>query len=144
LQVNIKNLIDDVQCCQIVRELRWPDGIACPSCESTQVIKRGFDDTEPSCQRYECTDCHTRFDDLTDTIFAGHHQPQVVQTKGRKGRRRLQGQGGRGTLDKERPPSFGMMQRGGQVVITLLANVQQKTIAPLITDTIVPGTRVYG
>ncbi len=46
--------------------------------QSTQVIKRGFDDTEPARQRYECTDCHTRFDDLTDTIFAGHHQPLKV------------------------------------------------------------------
>ena len=61
-----------------VRELRWPDGIVCPSCQSKHVIKRGFDDTEPARQRYECTDCHTRFDDLTDTIFAGHHQPLKV------------------------------------------------------------------
>jgi len=67
-----------VQCYQTVRELRWPDGVTCPSCQSTQVIKRGFDDTEPARQRYECTDCHTRFDDLTDTIFAGHHQPLKV------------------------------------------------------------------
>ena len=36
-----------------------------------------------------------------------------------------------------------MMQRGGQVVINLLANVQQKTIKPFIKDTIVPGTMVY-
>ena len=36
-----------------------------------------------------------------------------------------------------------MMQRGGQVVINLIANVQQKTIEPLIKDTIVPGTLVY-
>jgi transposase-like protein len=36
-----------------------------------------------------------------------------------------------------------MMQRSGQVVIHLLANVQQKTIEPFIKDTIVPGTRVY-
>ena len=27
VQVNIKNLIDKVQCYQTVRELRWPDGI---------------------------------------------------------------------------------------------------------------------
>ena len=47
VQVNIKNLIDEVQCYQTVRELRWPDGITCPSCESKHVIKRGFDDTEP-------------------------------------------------------------------------------------------------
>src|SRR5262249_59532471 len=73
VQVNIKPLIDDVQCYQTVRALRWPDGITCPSCQSTQVIKRGFDDTEPARQRYECKDCDTRFDDLTDTMFAGHH-----------------------------------------------------------------------
>src|SRR3989475_10110258 len=79
VQINIKNLIDDVQCYQTVRELRWPDGIACPSCQSKHVIKRGCDNTEPARQRYECHDCHTRFDDLTDTIFAGHHQPLKVR-----------------------------------------------------------------
>ena len=69
------HLVNDGQCYQPVRELRWPDGVACPSCESKHVIKRGCDDTEPARQRYECHDCDTRFDDLTDTIFAGHHQP---------------------------------------------------------------------
>ena len=69
MQVNITKLIDDVQCYQTVRELRWPDGVACPSCESKEVIKRGFDDTEPARQRYECPNCDKRFDDLTDTIF---------------------------------------------------------------------------
>jgi transposase-like protein len=78
VQVNIKNLVDNVQCYQTIRELRWPDGVACPSCGSKQVIKRGFDDTEPARQRYECHDCDQRFDDLTDTIFAGHHQPLKV------------------------------------------------------------------
>ena len=78
LQVNIKNLIDDVQCYQTVRELRWPEGIMCPSCQSKHIIKRGFDDKELVRQRYECKDCDTRFDDLTDTIFARHHQPLKV------------------------------------------------------------------
>jgi transposase len=78
-------------------------------------------------------------------VIAGHKgQPEVVKNKGRQGRRRrLKGKGGRGTLEKERPPVFGMIQRGGQVVINLLANVQQKTIEPFIKDTIDPGTRVY-
>jgi ISXO2-like transposase domain len=78
-------------------------------------------------------------------VIAGHKgQPKVVESKGRKGRRRRrQGKCGRGTLEKERPPVFGMMQRGGQVVIKLLANVQQKTIEPFIKDTIVPGTLIY-
>ena len=82
MQVNIKHLIDDVQCYQTVRELRWPDGVACPSCQSTQVIKRGFDDTEPARQPYQWQDCHKRFDDLADTIFAGHHQPLKVWVLG--------------------------------------------------------------
>jgi len=77
-------------------------------------------------------------------VIAGHKgQPEVVQNKGRKGRRRQRkGSCGRGTLEKERPPVFGMIQRGGQVVIKLLANVKQKTIEPFITDTIIPGTLV--
>ena len=78
MQVNIKQRIEDGPCDQTVRALRWLDGVACPACQSTQVIKRGFDDTEPARQRYECIDCHKRFDDVTDTIFAGHHQPLKV------------------------------------------------------------------
>ena len=78
-------------------------------------------------------------------VTAGHKgHPEVVKQQGRKGRRRRRkGPCGRGTLAKERPPVMGMMQRGGQVVIHLLANVKQKTIEPLIKDTIVPGTLVY-
>ena len=46
-------------------------------------------------------------------------------------------------MEKEKPPVFGMIERGGQVVIHLLANVKQKTIEPFIKDTINPGTLVY-
>jgi transposase len=71
-------------------------------------------------------------------------QPEGVKKKRRKGRRRRRkGKGGRGTVEKERPPVFGMIQRGGQGVITILANVKQKAIEPFIKDTIVPGTLVY-
>jgi transposase-like protein len=78
-------------------------------------------------------------------VIAGHKgQPEVVKSKGRHGRRRRRkGKAGRGTLAKEKPPAFGMLQRGGQVVIHLLANVQQRTIEPLIKDTMHPGTLVY-
>jgi transposase-like protein len=73
--VNIQDLFDDAKCYQTIREMRWPDGVACPRCSSDSVIKNGRDDTEPDRQRYECKGCRHRFDDLTDTIFAGHHQP---------------------------------------------------------------------
>jgi transposase-like protein len=78
-------------------------------------------------------------------VVAGHKgQPEVGQHTGRKGRRnRLKGKGGRGPLDKERPPVFGMIQRGGQIVINMMAHVKQKTIEPFIKATIAPGTLVY-
>jgi hypothetical protein len=34
-------------------------------------------------------------------------------------------------LAKEKPPIFGIIQRGGQVVMRMLANVKQVTIGPL-------------
>jgi transposase-like protein len=79
------------------------------------------------------------------SVIAGHQgQPDVLKATGRKGRRRRRkGKCGRGTLEKERPPVFGMIQRGGQVVINLLATVKQKTIEPFLKDTIIPGTLVY-
>ncbi|WP_299942208.1 transposase [uncultured Microbulbifer sp.] len=46
-------------------------------------------------------------------------------------------------LEKEKPPIFGMIQRGGQVAIRMLANVKQATIRPLVEATIAPGTLVY-
>ena len=55
----------------------------------------------------------------------------------------MKGERGRGTLEKEKPPIFGMLQRTGEVVLRMLANVQQTTIAPLIQATIAPGSVVY-
>jgi transposase-like protein len=73
--VNIQDLFDDAKCYQTIREMRWPDGVICSRCSSDSVLKNGRDDTEPHRQRYECRACCQRFDDLTGTIFAGHHQP---------------------------------------------------------------------
>jgi len=36
----------------------------------------------------------------------------------------LKGARGRGTLEKEKPPILGMIERSGDVVIRMLANVQ--------------------
>jgi transposase-like protein len=76
--VNIQNLIDDVKCFETVRQMRWPDGLRCPHCHSPQVTKQGRDEAQPARQKYECNACRKRFDDLTGTIFAGHHQPLRV------------------------------------------------------------------
>lgn len=213
--ITITNLIDDAKCYQVVRMLRWPDGqVICPLCESTQIDKHGYHNTEPERQRYFCNSCTTYFDDLSCTIFAGRHQPlrnwilcfyfmglnlsnlqiaheldlneddvqqmttqlregindkkpspklegsvesdeiyivaghkgnpEAVRDKGRKGRRnRLRGARGRGTLAKEKPPILGLIQRGGDIALTMLENVKQKTIEPIIRTTIAPGTLIY-
>jgi transposase-like protein len=78
LNLNLTRLLDDAKCYETVRQLRWKSGVCCPKCRSTQVIKRGKDDTQPHRQRYQCRECGAHFDDLTDTIFAGHHQPLRV------------------------------------------------------------------
>lgn len=77
LHINIKDLLDDAQCYDTVREMRWPEGRDCPFCHSKSVIRKGFADRSP-CQRYECKDCEKRLDDLTGTIFSGRHQPLRV------------------------------------------------------------------
>jgi transposase len=73
--LKLQSLIDDTKCYDTVRQLRWPQRVSCPGCSSPQVTKRGRDETQPERQRYRCLGCGRHFDDLTGTIFAGHHQP---------------------------------------------------------------------
>ena len=192
--------------------MRWPYAIHCPCCTSNKIVKRGKNHRHQACKRYTCRNCGKRFDDLTGTIFAGHHQPlrvwfsylhlmglnisnlqiarelglnesdgqamadllrqgvfkrrlpvrlkgevefdelyvvaghkgQSDKISGRKARRnRLKGARGRGTLAKEKPPIFGMIQRGGEGVIRMLADVKQTTIMPLIRGIVEERTLVY-
>ncbi len=77
-------------------------------------------------------------------VVAGHKgRPDQIEGRAPR-RRRLQDAPGRGTLEKEKPPIFGMIERGGEVRIVMLENVQQKTIRPLIEATIEPGCGQYG
>ena len=46
-------------------------------------------------------------------------------------------------MEKDKPPILGLIQRGGQVVLRMLANVQQATIKPVITAAVAPGTLVH-
>jgi transposase-like protein len=76
--VNLSGLLDDAKCFAFVRQHRWPEGVRCPGCGSGAVIRDGCDDTQPCRQRYRCKACAGRFDDLTGTALAGHHQPLRV------------------------------------------------------------------
>lgn len=75
---HIQAIIDDAKCFQVVRDLRWPGGVRCPHCDSERITRQGYDESQPDRRRYECSACRRRFDDLTGTIFAGHHQPLRV------------------------------------------------------------------
>lgn len=76
--LNIRDLIDDAKCYEMLRELRWSDGVHCPHCGFHWVTKRGFHNQEKHRQRYSCKSCEKQFDDLTNTVLAGHHQPVKV------------------------------------------------------------------
>ena len=41
-------------------------------------MRNGRDETQRDRQRYVCRSCRERFDDLTGTVLAGHHQPLRV------------------------------------------------------------------
>jgi transposase-like protein len=72
--VNLSALLDDAKCFALVRQHRWPKGVCCPNCASAEVIRNGHDER----QRYHCKACYGRFNDLTGTVLAGHHQPLQV------------------------------------------------------------------
>src|SRR4030095_3224880 len=107
--------------------------------QMTTQLRQGIVKKKPTVTLSNEVECDEAY------VIAGHKgQPEVVKQKGRQGRRRRRkGPSGRGTLEKARPPVFGVVERGGQVVINVLANVKQKTIEPFIKDTIMSGTLVY-
>jgi len=135
--VNIRDLIAAAKCYQTVQDLRWPDGTLCPHCSSRAVIKDDKDDTPPHRQPYLCQGCRKRFDDLTGTIFAGHHQPLrtwviCLYFMGLN-------------LSRMQIAKKLDLNRGDvrEVVIRMLGDVKQATIAPLIRQTIALGSVMF-
>ena len=45
--INLQTLIDEQKCYEIIRQLRWSEGVTCGKCDSKHVVKRGFDETQP-------------------------------------------------------------------------------------------------
>jgi transposase-like protein len=76
--LQIKDIVDDRLCYEKVRELRWSEGVKCPHCQSTEHKRHGYHNTCEHRYRYQCKTCTKYFDDLTHTVFQGHHQPLKV------------------------------------------------------------------
>jgi transposase-like protein len=70
--LNIGNLIDEIKCYEMIRKLRWEHGVRCVECTNSNVKKNGIE--KNGRQNYSCNNCGKYFDDVTGTIFSGHHQ----------------------------------------------------------------------
>ncbi len=70
--------MDDSKRFAFVRQHCWPEGVCGPGCGNSAVIQDRCNGTHPHRQRYRCEACASRFDDLTGTVLAGHHQPLRV------------------------------------------------------------------
>ena len=76
--LQIKEIVDDRLCYEKVREIRWSEGVKCPHCQSPEYKRHGHHNTCEHRYRYQCKSCTKYYDDLTNTVFQGHHQPLKV------------------------------------------------------------------
>jgi transposase-like protein len=75
----LQDMLDDEKIFATIRSLRWCNGeISCPHCNSSKVVKNGYHNSQKARQRYVCQGCEKHFDDLTSTVFEGHHHPLEV------------------------------------------------------------------
>jgi transposase-like protein len=72
-EINLVNLIEryhsEDSCRARLEELRWPDGVACPRCESKSVAS--VEDRH----QYQCRSCRYQFSVTAGTIFHDSHLP---------------------------------------------------------------------
>jgi transposase-like protein len=76
--IRLYDIVDDRLCYEKVRELRWSEGIICPDCGSSSYRRHGHHNSSEHRYRYYCKACGRYYDDLTATVFEGHHQPLKV------------------------------------------------------------------
>ncbi len=70
----VKAKMDEASSYELLRVLRWPNGIICPYCEQTRVTTHTKSAITPR-RRYLCVNCRRTFTDLTGTPFAGTNLP---------------------------------------------------------------------
>ena len=129
------------------RQIAGELGLAASDVQAmTEQLRRGLVARVPAVERKGEVEPDARASSGIDEAYvvAGHKgQPRGGQKRRRARCRRLAGAPGRGRLAKDKPPTLGLIQRGGQVVLHTLANVQQKTIKPVITAAVAPGALVH-
>jgi transposase-like protein len=120
---------------QIAMELELDPDVAQ---DMASTLRKEIQARKPGCRLKGVVECDEVY------VIAGHKgNPEAVRQKDRPGRRnRLKGARGRGTLEKEKPPILGMIQRSGKVAIFMLPDVQQNTVEPILRSVIEPGSLV--
>ena len=71
--VNLVNLIErygsEDKCRDYLEDLRWPEGVTCPRCESKSISR-----VKARCQ-YDCNSCRYQFSVKSGTVFHDSHLP---------------------------------------------------------------------
>lgn len=65
----IKHYSEDANCRELLKELRWPDGVECPRCGCTSISRISTRD------QYDCNECRYRFSVTAGTIFDNTNLP---------------------------------------------------------------------
>ncbi len=65
----LKNFSDEAKCRAYIEKLRWPNGVACPSCQSTKIYRL---ENRPLLL---CSSCKYQFSVTVGTIFHDTHLP---------------------------------------------------------------------
>lgn len=69
INLNILDLVTDEKCHDFLRAVRWSEGLNCPYCSETAIVKNGKCTHNKELQKYECQSCKRGFNDLTGTTF---------------------------------------------------------------------------
>lgn len=70
MKINILDLVTEESCYDLLREVRWSEGVHCPYCQSHSVVRNGPSSHHPLIRRYKCRICEKGFNDLSGTIFS--------------------------------------------------------------------------
>jgi transposase-like protein len=78
LKLNILDLVTDDKCYDFLRSVRWYEGLICPHCTDSAVVKNGRCSHNKQLQKYHCQQCQHSFNDVTDTVFQDSNKPLKV------------------------------------------------------------------
>jgi len=87
---HIHDLMDDERCYETIRQKRWPHAIHCPRCTSNKIVEIVKNHRHSACWRYPAETAASN----GGMVAPGHIQMPPAS-------------------EKEKPPIFGMIQRGG-------------------------------